>query len=255
MARFAASLTYLFTELPMLQRFAAAKRAGFDGVEILFPYDLATKDLKDAAQAAGLDFILMNTPPPNWAGGPRGFAAEPGNERRFRTDFDRALRFAEALKMRHIHIMSGKAEGEAAERVLVQNLSWAAERAPHASLVLEPVNDADMPGYFLNSFDLAARVLEQVGAPNLGLQFDAYHAHMITGDVVATWREFGHLTRHIQIAGAPDRHEPRPGEIDFVRLFREIDDSGYMGWVSAEYTPLTTTDAGLRWLRDEPSSI
>lgn len=250
MARFAASLTYLFTELPMLQRFAAAKKAGFDGVEVLFPYDLPTRDLKAAAHAAGTEFILLNTPPPNWAGGPRGFAAEPGNETRFRTDFDRALRFAEALKVRHIHIMSGKSEGPEARRTLVRNLTWAAGRAPHASLVVEPINAADMPGYFLNSFDLAAEVIAEVGAPNLGLQFDSYHAHMISGDVVDTWRRFGGLVRHIQIAGAPTRNEPRYGDIDFVRFFREIDESGYMGWVGAEYTPQTTTEAGLRWLRD-----
>lgn len=250
MARFAASLTYLFTELPMLQRFAAAKRAGFDGVEILFPYDLATKDLKSAAQEAGLEFIVLNTPPPNWAGGPRGFAAEPGNQSRFRSDFERALRFAEGLKARHIHIMSGKAEGDAARQVMIDNLTWACRRAPHASLVIEPVNEGDIPGYFLNSYALAADIIEQVAAPNLGLQFDAYHAHLISGDVVATWHQYSNLVRHIQIAGVPDRQEPRHGDIDYVRFFREIDDSGYMGWVGAEYTPQTTTEAGLRWLRE-----
>lgn len=249
MARFCANLTYLFTELPMHQRFAAAKRAGFDGVEILFPYDLVAKDVVAQVQAAGLEFVLLNTPPPNWAGGPRGFAAEPGNEARFRSDFDRALRFAQALKSRHIHIMAGNAEGPEAHRTFVENLTWAANRAPHASLLIEPLNSVDMPGYFLNSFELAAEVLDKVAAPNLALQFDAYHSQMIYGDVTGNWQQFGHLARHIQIAGCPGRHEPRGGDIDYVQFFREVDASGYRGWVSAEYTPEKTTEAGLRWLR------
>lgn len=249
MARFAANLTFLFTELPMLERFAAARRAGFDGVEVLFPYDLAAPELASAAQSAGVEFVLMNTPPPNWAGGPRGFAAVPGGEDRFRRDFDRALRFAQALRCRHIHVMAGRAEGEAAHRTLVENLRWACARAPHASLLIEPINPGDMPGYFLTDFDQAADLIDEVAAPNLGLQFDAYHAHQITGDTLSCWDRHGPRARHIQIAGAPGRHEPRGGEIDFAEFFRRVDASGYRGWVAAEYMPATTTEAGLRWLR------
>lgn len=249
MARFAANLTFLFTELPMLDRFAAARRAGFDGAEILFPYDLSAKELAAAAQAAGLDFVLLNTPPPNWAGGPRGFAAIPGGEDRFRRDFDRALRFAQVLRARHIHVMAGKGEGTAARATFVDNLRWACGRAPHASLTIEPINRADMPGYFLADFDLAAEVIAAVGAPNLGLQFDAYHAHLITGDVAGCWDRHAGLVRHVQIAGAPSRHEPRVGDIDYADFFRRVDAAAYRGWVSAEYVPRTTTEAGLRWLR------
>ncbi|WP_134724687.1 hydroxypyruvate isomerase family protein [Paracoccus luteus] len=249
MARFAANLTFLFTELPMIDRFAAARRAGFDGVEILFPYDLSAKELSAAAQAAGLEFVLLNTPPPNWAGGPRGFAAIPGGEDRFRRDFDRALRYAQVLRARHIHVMAGKGEGAAARATFIDNLRWACARAPHASLTVEPINPADMPGYFLADFDLAAEVIAAVGAPNLGLQFDAYHAHLITGDVADCWHRHAGLVRHVQIAGAPGRHEPRVGDIDYADFFRRVDAAGYRGWVSAEYVPQTTTEAGLRWLR------
>ncbi|ARJ70233.1 hydroxypyruvate isomerase family protein [Paracoccus contaminans] len=248
MARFAANLTFLFTELPMLERFAAARRAGFAGVEVLFPYDLAAAELAAATQAAGLEFVLMNTPPPNWAGGPRGFAAVPGGEERFRHDFERALRLAGALRPRHIHVMAGKAEGAAAHRTLVANLRWAAARAPQASLLIEPINQGDMPGYFLSSFDLAAAVIDEVGATNVGLQFDAYHAQIITGDAAAAWEACSPRVRHIQIAGVPGRHEPRGGDIDYADFFRRVDASGYGGWVSAEYIPRTTTQAGLRWL-------
>lgn len=250
MSRFAANLTFLFTELPMPQRFQAAKKAGFDGVEILFPYDLATKELSAAAQSADMEFILMNTPPPNWSGGPRGFAAEPGREARFRSDFDRALRFGQALRTRHIHIMAGKAQGAEARQIFVENLKWAAHRAPHASLLIEPINPTDMPGYFLADFDQAAEIIGEVDAPNLGLLFDVYQAQMIHDDPIAVWRKHAALARHIQIAGYPGRHEPRQGETDYLGFFNEVAASGYSGWIGAEYYPRTTTEAGLRWLSD-----
>lgn len=248
MPRFAANLTMLFTELPMLERFAAAADAGFQGVEILFPYDIPARDLSRAAIAAGLEFVLMNTPPPNWAGGPRGFAAEPGLEDRFRSDFDRALRFAEALRARHIHIMAGYAEGPDARATFTRNLAWAADRAPHVSLMIEPLNPMDQPGYFLADFDLAAEIIAQVGAPNLGLQFDSYHAQLITGDAMAVWRRHAGIVRHIQIAGVPGRHEPTGGMIDYPGFFAALDQSGYKGWVSAEYNPRALTAQGLGWL-------
>lgn len=248
MPRLAANLTMLFTELPMLERFAAAAEAGFEGAEILFPYDIAARDLSRAAIAAGLEMVLINTPPPNWAGGPRGFAAQPGMEDRFRHDFDRALRFAQALRARHLHIMAGVAEGDEAEATFEANLAWASARAPQASLTIEPINRVDMPGYFLAGFDLAARVIERVGAPNLGLQFDAYHAQMITGDAIGTWRRMAPLVRHIQIAGCPGRHEPTGGQIDYPAFFAELDAAGYRGWVSAEYNPAQQTERGLGWL-------
>jgi hydroxypyruvate isomerase len=249
MARFAANLTYLFTELPMLQRFAAARRAGFDGVEILFPYDLPARDLLQAARENRLSFVLMNTPPPNWAGGPRGFAAEPGNEARFRSDFDRALRYAETLNVAHLHVMAGKAEGDEARETFLRNLEWACTRAPGISLTIEPMNRNDIPGYFLDSFDLAGEIIDEIDQPNLGLQFDAYQAHMIHGDVIQTWERHARNAVHIQIAGSPGRHEPRAGEINYAGFFRAVDAAGFRGWVGAEYTPLTSTEAGLRWLR------
>lgn len=248
MPRFAANLTMLFTELPMLDRFAAAAAAGFRGAEILFPYDIPPRDLSRAAISAGLDFVLMNTPPPNWAGGPRGFAAEPGQEARFRTDFDRALRFAEALRARHIHIMAGYAEGDQAYSTFVDNLTWAAERAPHVSLTIEPLNPIDQPGYFLADFDLAAELIARVGAPNLGLQYDSYHAQLITGDAMAVWRKHARIIRHVQIAGVPGRHEPTGGMVDYPAFFAALDAAGYRGWVSAEYNPVGLTTQGLGWL-------
>ena len=250
MPRFAANLTLLFPELPFLDRFAAARAAGFEGVEVLFPYDESAQEMRDQLVLNGLTFVLQNTPPPNWSGGDRGFAAVPGLEARFRKDFDRALRFADVLKPRHIHVMAGLTDHPGARATFVENLRWAAARVPGRSLTIEPINRIDMPGYWLADFDLAAEILDEVGAPNVALQFDAYHAHRITGDVIGTWARHGHRAAHVQVAGFPGRHEPSDGEINYPSLFARLDADGYDGWVSAEYNPRGTTAAGLNWLAD-----
>ncbi|MFN6951631.1 MAG: hydroxypyruvate isomerase family protein [Albidovulum sp.] len=205
--------------------------------------------MRDALVWNDLTFVLMNCPPPNATGGPQGYAAVPGLEERFRRDFDRTLRFARVLKPRHIHVMAGAAEGKEAEAAFIENLRWAAARAPGQSLTIEPINRHDMPGYFLSDFTTAARVLDSVAAPNLALQFDAYHAHRITGDVMATWAAHGGRAVHVKIAGAPGRHEPLGGEIDFPAFFARLDAEGFAGWVSAEYAPAGATAAGLGWMR------
>lgn len=246
---FAANLSMLFKEYPFLERFAAARKAGFQNVEILFPYDISARDILVAMREAKLDLALINTPPPNWTGGDRGFAAIPGGEERFRHDFKRALRYADVLGAQMIHVMSGVADGPEAKETLIENLNWATQLAPKQHLTIEPINTTDIPGYFLNCFDLAADILDTVAAPNLALQFDAYHAHMITGDVMGTWAKHGHRAGHIQIAGAPGRHEPDNGDIDYPAFFRQIESDAYKGRVSAEYHPANGTAKGLGWLK------
>ena len=248
MPRFAANLSMLFRELPLLERPSAARDAGFAGVEILFPYDEPGHLIRQALDRAGLPLILINTPPPNWTGGDRGFAAIPGGEERFRHDFRRALRYAQVLGARHIHVMAGVAEGPEARDTFIRNLAWAAATAPEQPLTIEPINTHDMPGYFLDDFDLAAEVLDTVGAPNLALQFDAYHAHRITGDVMGTWAAHGHRAAHVQVAGYPGRHEPAGGEIDYPAFFARLDSDGYAGFVSGEYTPEGRTEDGIGWI-------
>ncbi len=247
MPRYCANLTFLFKELPFIERFGAAKEAGFDSVEVLFPYDTPAPEMRDALSVHGLQLALINAPPPNYTDGPRGFAAVPGLEERFRHDFRRAARYAKALGAQHLHIMAGAAQGPEAEAVYVDNLRWAAEAAPGQSLTIEPINRADIDGYFLDDFDLAARVLDTVDAPNLHLQFDAYHAHRITGDVMGTWQAHGARAVHVQVAGVPGRHEPVTGEIDYRAFFDALDAGGYAGVVSGEYHPKGTTAEGLGW--------
>ncbi|MGR3637113.1 MAG: hydroxypyruvate isomerase family protein [Shimia sp.] len=244
MPNFAANLTMLFQELPELDRFDAASAAGFDAVEVLFPYELPASHIQSALLRNGLSLELIICPPPNYTGGPRGFAAVPESQDRFRHDFKRA---------RLLHIMAGPASGPDARRTFVENLRWASDIAQKQKLTIEPINDVDMPGYFLNDFDLAADILDEVAAPNLALQFDTYHAYKIHGDVAACWAKHGHRVGHIQIGGIPDRHEPAGGPFDFPAFFKMLDSAGYDGAVSAEYVPSgRTTESGLGWLKLRP---
>lgn len=247
MPKFAANISMLFKELPLLDRIAAARDAGFDAVEILFPYDSAAEDIRTRLHNCNMPLVLINTPAPDWAGGDRGCAAIPGDEARFQTHFKQALHYADLLGAGMIHIMSGLASGPDARASLIDNLRWACAQAPGRKLTIEPINPADMPGYFLDDFDLAADILDQVDAPNLFLQFDLYHAQMITGDPVATWEKHCRRAVHIQIADSPGRHEPGSGRIDFAAFFARLDASGYRGHVSAEYHPAASTIDGLGW--------
>lgn len=248
MPRFAANITMLFTEMPMEDRFAAAADAGFEGVEILYPYDIEAPLLRKWAKAAGLEIVLINSPPPNWAGGVRGFAAVPGLEERFRHDFDRVLDYAYTMHAVHIHLMAGITSSPEARQTFLENLAWAAERAPHTSLLLEPINQNERPGCYLSTFDLASEIITETGAPNLGLQFDTCHAQEITGDVIGTLEKHATHIRHVQIAGFPDRCEPDQSNFDFHAFFNMLDQSGYRGWVGAEYAPQRMTETSLGWM-------
>ena len=247
MPAFAASLATLWTELPLMDRLAAAARAGFEWVEIPFPYDLDAAALRRELVGRGLRLALMACPPPNYAGGPRGFAAVPGAEERFRKDFLRSLRYAELLRPRVLQILPGAAEGADAHATLVANLAWAAERAGGQRMTIEPV-DPGPAGAFLRGLGQAAAILDEVGAPNLALQFDAAHVHTITGDVVAAWAEHGERAGHVQIADMPGRTPPGRGTIDLAGLLAAIDAGSYEGPVGAEYRPDAPTDRTLRWL-------
>jgi hydroxypyruvate isomerase len=242
--RFAANLTWLFTEAPMLDRPALAQAAGFDGVEVLFPYDLPLPDWQ--AALSGVPVALINTPPGDWAAGERGFAAIPGAEARFRADFRMALDRAAGLRAERIHVMAGNAEGPEAEATFRANLVWAASFGH--PLTIEPLNRFDMAGYFLNDYDQAARILDDLSQPDVGLQFDLWHAARIHGDAAAVWARHAAHVSHVQIAGFPARHEPGGGGFDLTGFSRGLSAAGYSGWIAAEYRPARDTGAGLGWL-------
>jgi len=249
MPRFAANITLLFTELPYPERFIAAAEAGFTAVEILSPYDVATKETRRALLANGLELVLINAPPPNYTGGMPGYGAVPGNEARFEHDIRRVLRYADELRPGLIHIMAGYTREPDARAVFIRNLQWAADLAPGQGFTIEPLNPGDQPGYFLDDYDLAADILAEVDRPNVGLQYDSYHAQVIHGDAAAIWDRFDAQAKHVQLGAAPDRSEPAPGPIDFPALLDAIDASGYSGWVSAEYNPSTArTEDSLHWM-------
>lgn len=247
MPRFAANLTMLFSELPALDRPELAAQAGFDGAEILFPYDHPAKDWE--AALAGMPLALFNTHPGDWASGDRGFAAVPGSEVAFRESFSRAADLATRLGAHRVHVMAGVAKGPQAEQCYSENLAWAAAQMPDLQLTVEPLNPDDMPGYFLNDFDQAARILDDLALPNLGIQFDLWHAARIHGNAEAVWARHKHRVNHIQIAGFPNRGEPGGGGFDLTGLCTELDANGYDGWVAAEYRPSRATVHGLGWLQ------
>jgi hydroxypyruvate isomerase len=249
MPKFCANLTWLFTELPFLERFEAAKQAGFDAVEVLFPYDVNAQDIVAELAKHELHMALINCPPPNYTGGPQGFAAVPGLQERFRRDFGRALRYAQTLGAQHLHIMSGVAEGDAAKTTFIENLRWAVAEAPNQSLTIEPINNETMPGYFLSDFDLGREIVTVIDAPNLRLQFDTYHAAKITGDVLGSWDAMRDVTAHVQVAQMPDRGEPDQGVIDYPAFFAMLDAQGYDGWVAGEYKPRAQTIDGVGWIK------
>lgn len=237
----------MFTELPFMRRFAAAADAGFKGVEFLFPYEHDPADIRAALDSAGLTQALFNISAGRFNAGERGFAAIPDAQPLFRRHLAQALDYAAIIKPDHIHIMSGITHDPEARETLIENLRLATAHAPRQSFVIEPINSRDMPGYFLNNVDQAAAIIAAVDAPNLGLQLDLYHCQITHGDLITRIRTLAPITRHIQIAGVPDRHEPDGGEFDMHRLMDVLDATGYAGWAGCEYHPENTTLSGLGW--------
>lgn len=255
MPRFAANLSMMFADAPFLQRFERAAAAGFRAVEFLFPYDYSAAEVTQAARAVGLEVVLFNTVPGDWAKGERGLAAIPGREEEFRAGVARALEYADALGCRQIHAMAGLVpEGvdrAAMRATYLENLRHAAEAAAKTgvSVLIEPINTRDIPGYFLNYTEEAAAIIGEVSAPNLKLQFDIYHRQVMQGDLTPAIETHLPLIAHMQLADTPGRNEPGTGEINYPFLFGAIDRLGYTGWIGCEYRPKAGTEDGLGWFR------
>ncbi len=255
MPRFAANLSMMYQEHAFLDRFGAAAKDGFKGVEFLFPYAFAAADIRARLTAHGLTQALFNGPPGNWDAGERGLASLPGREDEFRKSVERALEYARVLGNDRLHLMAGLVKpGEERARyreTYVRNLAYAANEAVSAgvTVVIEPINTRDIPGFFLNRQDEAHAVCAEVGAGNLKVQMDFYHCQIVEGDLATKLKKYIAGVGHIQIAGVPERHEPDSGEINYPYLFRLMDELGYAGWVGCEYRPRGGTSAGLGWLR------
>lgn len=248
--RLSANISFLFTEWPFLDRFAAAADAGFTAVEFLFPYDHPADALARRVRDNGLEIALFNCPPGDWDGGERGIAALPGREEEFRASIDTALTYAGVLGVRRLHVMAGLADpaDQPAAATYRRNLALAAELAERQGvrILIEPINGQDMPGYFLHSFDTAAEIVGD-GA-SIGLQFDIYHCHRLHGDVLDRLEALLPVTGHIQIAGVPHRREPAEPALPLHAIFSGLDRAGYPGRVGCEYHPAEGTLAGLDWI-------
>ena len=255
MPKFAANLTFLFNELPFMERFAAAAGAGFRAVEYMAPYPYRADELKAALKANGLVQALFNLPAGDWSNGERGMACIPGREVEFRKGLATAIEYAHAIDCRKINCLAGKLPADVsrdeARATMIANLTYAAAELKREGirLVTEPINCFDVPGYFVNRTTEALAILDSVDSDNLFIQYDIYHAQRMEGELGNTLRNLLPRIGHIQIADNPGRHEPGSGEINYAWIFRLLDAIGYDDWVGCEYNPKTTTAAGLGWMK------
>ena len=252
MTKFAANLSMLFTELPFLDRFAAAAEAGFGAVEFLFPYEEEAAEIRERLDAHGLELALFNLPPGDWAAGERGIACLPGRDEEFLAGVALALDYAAALGCPKLHLMAGlgdAADPGARERY-VARVRQAAElvHAAGRTLLIEPINPIGMPGYFLNSVRLGRELLEEIDHPGVNIQLDLFHAQITDGDLSRLIAALGERIGHVQIASVPERNEPDGGETNLGYLMDRLAEAGYRGWVGCEYVPAAGTVAGLGWL-------
>lgn len=250
MPKFAANIAYLFTERPLIERFAAAAAAGFKAVELQFPYDYAPSAVKAELDKHKLTQLGLNTPPGRE--GEFGLAAVPGRERDWDASFKQALDYIVAIGGSAVHCLAGKVPPEqrpAAERTFIANLTRAADLAKenNITLLIEPINAIDRPDYFLNRVEHAADIIAKVGRPNVNIQFDFYHVQIVGGDLIRRFEKHQPFVGHVQIASVPERHEPDEGEINYPAIFQALDRFGWSGWTACEYRPRGNTEDGLRW--------
>jgi hydroxypyruvate isomerase len=254
MLRFAANVSMLFTEAPFLDRFALAARAGFAAVECQFPYEAPAAEIRARLDDLGLQMILHNLPAGDWAAGDRGLACLPHRRDEFRASVPRAIAYAHALGVTQVNCLvgiapAGAGEGELRD-TLVDNLRFAARAfaAEGLRLLVEPINTFDMPGFFVSRTAQAVALLDEVGEANAFVQYDAYHAQRMEGELAGTLARWLPRIAHVQVADNPGRHEPGTGEIRFDFLFAQLERLAYDGWVGCEYRPAGRTEDGLGWL-------
>ncbi len=251
MIRFAANIGLLWPDRPLLQRIQAAARAGFRAVEMHFPYDVPAREVAAAARDHGLTLLGINTSPGR--AGERGLGAIPGRETDFQAAVDQSIAYCVSSGATAIHAMAGNvpaADYSAARAVFLENLRTAARKAAEhrLTLLLEPLNPRDNPGYFYSTVGQAVGLIEELGLPNVKLQFDVYHVGSGEGDVLVKLQKYLPVIGNVQIAAVPSRAEPDEGEISYPAVFACLRELGYGGWVGCEYRPRAGTDDGLRWV-------
>ena len=255
MPKFCANLTLLYNEHEFRERFGAAARAGFKGVEYLFPYDYDAHQLAELLNRHKLEQVLHNLPAGNWVGGERGIACLPDRVNEFQTSVETAIAYAGTLGCKQVNCLAGLTPPHVAPEKLretfIRNLQFASPKfkAAGIKLLIEPINSLrDMPGFYLNHTQQALDIIRDTGSDNLFVQYDIYHMQIMEGNLAPTIEKNLAMIPHMQLADTPGRNEPGTGEINYKFLFDFIDKIGYQGWIGCEYTPLTTTDAGLAWM-------
>ncbi len=250
MMRFSANLGFLWADRPLPDAIRAAAAAGFDAVECHWPYDVPPTDVRSALLETGLRMLGLNTRRGDVVAGENGLAALPGREDEARAAIDEALAYAAWVGAGKIHVMAGFAEGEAARRTFADNLRYACDRAATdgRTILIEPLNRFDAPGYFLNRTDQAADLIAEIGSDTLRLMFDCYHVGRTEGDVIGRLRALLPVIGHIQFAAVPDRGPPDHGDVDFAPVFAEIAALGWTDPLGAEYKPGRPTDETLAWM-------
>ncbi|HFZ8993074.1 TPA: hydroxypyruvate isomerase [Citrobacter freundii] len=255
MPRLAANLSMLFTEVEFTERFSRAARAGFKGVEYLFPYDYSAAQLRALLDEHQLTQVLFNLPAGNWSAGERGIACLPDRVAEFREGVEQAILYAHILGNRQVNCLAGIKPDGYDDAVIAatfsENLQYAADKLAGAGikLVMEPLNTCDVPGFYLHNTRQALEIIARVNRPNLFIQYDIYHMQIMEGDLARTMQKNLAMIHHIQLADNPGRHEPGTGEINYPFILAHLDAIGYDGWVSCEYNPATTTEAGLDWMK------
>ncbi|NMM43679.1 TIM barrel protein [Rhodospirillaceae bacterium KN72] len=248
--RFSANLGFLWTDRSLPDAVRAAKVAGFEAVELHWPYETDTAQLKAALAETGLPVLGVNTLRGDVAAGEFGLAAVPGREEEARRYFERALGYAEAIGVANIHVMAGKSEGTAARQCFIDHLRWARDLAAPkgVGILIEPLNLRDVPGYFLTDCAAAADIVADCGGSGIRIMFDCYHMQIMGGDIVSRFQRFRDVIGHVQFAAVPDRTEPDHGELDHAWLLPELLRAGWHGFFGAEYKPRGKTDIGLNWM-------
>ena len=256
MTKFAANLSMLFTEVEFLDRFELAAKAGFTAVEFLFPYAWPAEVIRERLQSNHLTLVLHNLPAGNWEAGERGIACLPDRVEEFREGVHKAVQYAQALGVKQLNCLAGKAPAGVAadvlQQTLVDNLRYAAQalQAAGLNLLIEPINTYDILGFFLNRTTQALEIIDAVGMANVYVQYDLYHAQRMEGELCKTIEDQLSRIAHIQLADNPGRNEPGTGEINYINLFKFLDRIGYQGWIGCEYKPASETVAGLGWIKE-----
>ncbi|MBF9198063.1 hydroxypyruvate isomerase family protein [Microvirga terrestris] len=254
MPRFSANLGFLFSDRPDIQRVAAAAACGFKAVEMHWPYHVPALDMREALAAHNLTMLGLNMPVGDTPAD-LGLGAIPGRESAFQHALDQALSYGSTIQASAIHCLAGIVSSDnlaSAERIFIANLQMAADRAGQVgmTILIEPMNHRDRPGYFLRYVEQAAAIVGQAGRRNIKLMFDCYHVQITQGDLITRLRTHLDLIGHVQIAAVPSRMEPDEGEVSYREIFRTLDNLGYQGWVGAEYKPRGRTEDGLGWLSE-----